>query len=75
MKTFCRQRLQASCRAPCNSPVVVDYSAEKVAGLSDEELTSIAGETLARSAQRKQWQELRQNLDLALKELGRTVVV
>ncbi|KIX08399.1 uncharacterized protein Z518_03055 [Rhinocladiella mackenziei CBS 650.93] len=39
---------------------------EKAAGLSDEKLTSIAGETLERSAKRKQLQELRQDLELGL---------
>ena len=66
LKTFvdnvCRQVIERH----ITRPLISIYSAETVAGLSDEELARIASETPQRSAKRKQLQDLRRNLESSL---------
>ncbi|KIW22041.1 uncharacterized protein PV07_12559 [Cladophialophora immunda] len=72
LKTFvdnvCRQVIERHMARPLPSI----YSAETVAGLSDEELVRIAGETPQRSVKRKQLQDLQRNLQSSLVDLRRT---
>ncbi|KIW36744.1 uncharacterized protein PV06_11040 [Exophiala oligosperma] len=75
LKTFvdnvCRQVIERHITRPLASI----YSAETVAGLSDEELARIAGETPQRSAKRKQLEDLRRNLESSLVDLRRTSTI
>lgn len=72
MKTFvdnvCRQVVERHLTRRLPSV----FSAEKVAGLLDEDLLRIAGETPSRLAERKRLLNLRGDLESSLDELRRT---
>ena len=72
MKTFVDNISRQVVERHITRPLALIFSAEMIAGLSDEELIRVAGETNDRSLKRSQLQTLQINLELGIAELGRT---